>query len=185
MARRNPNVLKVKKQARMRRAYLKGHDMGTMIKVSRRISTADIPEKDQGYFNYRARGNTYWDAYLEVKFPSRGMISKERQEALRKARLELVNTLNCLTLETPVEQRVLVKEGGITKTKVWLHSSMAEIKVCFFMMEDFREKCFFKSQVYTGSECKIRAKFDLQNNRIPWVERIEFPTIDPDDPTSG
>lgn len=182
---RNANIIKVKKQSRMRRAYLKGHDMGSMIKVQRRISTADIPEKDLGYFAYRQRGNSYWDAYLEAKFPSRGMISKQRQEALRKSRLEFVDKLNCLTLETPVEMRVLVRRGGITKTLIYMHTMEVECKICFFMKEDFRERCFYKSRVYAGSECKVRAKFDLEHNRIEWVERIEFPTELPDDPTSG
>lgn len=181
---RNANIGKVKKQSRMRRAYLKGHDMGSLIRVARRISTADIPEKDLGYFAYRARGNSYWDEYLEKKFPSRGMISKQRQEALRKSRLELVNQLNCLTQEVPPEMNIVVRKGGITKTVIRFFFE-SDYKTCFFMKEDFRANCIYKSVVYKGAEARDRAFFDLEHNRILWVERIEFPTELPDDPTSG
>lgn len=182
MAQRNANVLKVKKQARMRRAYLKRY-FG-MIKVGQSIDKSKVPRGAEGIFDYRQRGNTYWDDYLDTKFPTRGMVSKERQEALRKSKLECVDRLNCLTQEVLPEMNVVVRRGGITKTVIRFYFE-SDYKTCFFMKEDFRERCFYQSLVYKGAEAKDRAFFDLNHNRIQWVERIEFPIELPDDPTSG
>src|SRR5258708_2142427 len=108
MAKRNPNMLKLQKWKRMRRAYLKGTDIASEIKVKRRISTNEIPKEHIDYFAYRHRGNTFWDPYLEAKFPSRGKISKERLACLEK-----IAEWSQLVLE---EMNVVVHRGGITKT---------------------------------------------------------------------
>lgn len=163
----------------MRRAYLKRY-FG-MIKVGQSIDKSKVPRGAEGIFDYRQRGNTYWDDYLSTKFPSRGMVSKERQEAIRKSKLECVDKLNCLTQEVLPEMNVVVRKGGITKIVIRFFFE-SDYKTCFFMKECLMERCWYKSQVYKGSEAKDRAYFDLNHNRILWVERIEFPSVDPDVP---
>lgn len=174
MARPKANDLKLKKQKRMRRAYLKGYDMGTMIRVQRRVGTGDIPENHLGYFNYRARGNSYWDEYLEAKFPSRGMESVERQEALRKSRLDCVNQLNDLTKEVIPEMNVVLQRGGITKTIIRFYFS-SDYSHCFFMKEDWADMAMYKSGVYGSKE---RAMFNYKNKSINWLTRIALPRIE-------
>lgn len=175
MARRHPNVIKVKKQARMRRAYLKQY-FG-MIKVGQAIDKSKVPRGAEGIVDYRQRGNTYWDTYLDSKFPSRGMISKERQEAIRKSKLDCVNQLNCLTQEVLPELNVVVRRGGITKTVLRFYFA-SDYKTCFFMKEDWRNMCIYKSLVYCGQGAKDRAYFDLEHNRISWVDRIDLPQVE-------
>lgn len=165
MARLKSNDIKLKKQKRMRRAYLKGYDMGTMIRVQRRVGSGDIPEEHLGYFNYRARGNSYWDEYLEAKFPSRGMVSAERQACL--ARLEE------LTREVIPEMNVIMQRGGITKTIIRFYFS-SDYKKCFFMKEDWNEMAMYKSGEYGSKE---RAMFNYKNKSVNWLTRVELPQI--------
>lgn len=161
MARRNPKALKAAKQNRMRAAYLKGTDIASEIKVKRRISLADIPTDQLGYFNYRARANTFWDPYLEAKFPSRGMISNERKTVLAK-----IEEWSRLVLE---EMNVIVHVGGITKTTTRLFFN-SDYTLCFFTKEDFSKMLVFKSIEYRGSGARERAYLALKQNKIDWLE---------------
>lgn len=177
MAKRNNNILKAKKQARMRRAYLKGYDMGTLIRVQRRIGRGDIEEKMLPYFDYRKRGNSFWDPYLEAKFPSRGMISKERLAALDLSRRQKVMATleewGKLVLE---EMNVIVGRGGITKTITRLFWN-SDDRLCFFTKEDYLNMTIMKSMEYRGEGAKERAYFALNNNRIEWFESVDLTAL--------
>lgn len=174
MARTHPNVLKVKKQGRMRRAYLKSY-FG-LIKVGQSIDKTKVPRGAEGIFDYRQRGNLFWDDYLEKKFPSRGRISVERYRVLDR--------LKELTQEVVPELNVVVKKGGITKTIIRFYFA-SDFSHCFFMKEDWTNNVFYKSSPYGGPGCRDRAMFDLEHNRLNWIERIEFSSIIPDVPPSG
>lgn len=166
MARMKQNDIKLKKQKRMRRAYLKGYDMGTMIRVQRRVGTGDIPEQHLGYFNYRARGNSYWDEYLEAKFPSRGMVSAERLAAIAR--------LDELTKEVIPEMNVVIHRGGITKTIIRFYFS-SDYSHCFFMKEDWADMVMYKSGVYGSKE---RAMFNYRNKSVNWLTSVVLPRIE-------
>lgn len=166
MAKTHPNVLKIQRQKRMRRAYLKGYDMGTLIKVQRRVGTGDIPKEHLGYFDYRRRGNTFWDTYLDKQVPI--MESNKRLDALWKSRLECVNQLNTLTQLVMPEMNVVIYRGGITKIIVRFYFSSDYTK-CFFMKEDWNAMVIHKSGVY-GS--KDRAMFNWHNKSVNWYESV-------------
>lgn len=191
VARKSANELKVKKQARMRRAYLKPYDIAAEIKVKRRIGTNDIPEEHIDYFKYRRRGNTFWDPYLEAKFPSRGMVSKEKQSAIDRMREEergkVSKTLaewSELVLE---EMNVVVHRGAITKTVIRLFfDSTSDGKFCFFTKEDYVDMCIYKSIPFHGAGARERAYFALEHKRIDWIERLDLSSLsNPDVPASG
>lgn len=171
MGRQSSNQIKVKKQKRMRRAYLKQY-FG-VIKVGQAIDKSKVPRGMEGIVDYRQRGNTYWDAYLEAKFPSKGMESPERQEALRKSRLDCVDKLNCLTQEVVPEMNVVIYRGGITKTIVRFYFS-SDYTTCFFMKEDWNAMVIHKSGVY-GS--KDRAMFNWRNKSVNWFESVPIPLV--------
>ncbi len=179
---KHPNIFKVKKQSRMRRAYLKGYDMGTQIKVQRRVGTADIPQEHAGYFEYRKRGNTYWDGVLDNGPGGKLMLTGPALEAHRKSRLECVNQLNTLTRETQPEMNVLVYKGGITKIRIRFYFS-SDYSVCFFMKEDWRHMTMQKSGVYNSRD---RAFWNLNNKKgydpisgsVNWLETVYLPRIE-------
>jgi hypothetical protein len=187
MARQHPNVLKVRKLTRLRRAYLKGYDIASEIKVKRRISTNEIPAEHVDYFAYRRRGNTFWDPYLEAKFPSRGMVSKERQAAqFRKEELERDKVLKTLAEWSQLvleELNVIMRRGAITKTIIRLFWDTND-KYAFFTKEDYCNMCIFKSMSYHGEGAKARAKWALNHGTIDWIERLELSGLQPD-PQSG
>lgn len=176
MGRLHPNVLKVRKQTRMRRAYLRGTDIASEIKVKRRIGTGDIPEEHVDYFAYRRRGNTFWDPYLEAKFPSRGQISRERYAVLDK-----IAEWGELVIE---EMNVIVHRGGITKTltRMFFNSDYTYV---FFTKEDYLNMAILKSIPFHGSGARERAMFALANNGISWIESTELSSLIPDSPKSG
>jgi hypothetical protein len=143
----------------MRRAYLKGYDMGSLIKTKRALDKAHIPEEHMAYFDYRRRGNSWWDPYLEAKFPSKGQISKERQACIDK--------MEQLIHGSVPELNVVVQRGGITKTIIRMFYSSDYTNV-FFIKEDYTEMVFLKSGVYGSKE---RAMFNLKNNSVNWFHR--------------
>lgn len=174
MARQHPNVLKLRKQARMRRAWARQFND---IKVPRKVGTADIPEDQRAYFNYRQRGNTYWDDFFTSNMPT--MLSKNKLEVITRAKE--------LTKDLSPECNVIVHRGGITKTIIRFYFS-SDFEYCFFMKEDWLEMAMYKSEEYVKSRldlrsAKDRAYDDYKYKRLKWVERIEFPTIKPDSPS--
>jgi len=161
--------LKASKQKRMRRAYLKTYS-ASIIHVGQSIDKSKIPRGAEGVFDYRQRGNTYWEPFLERKFPSRGMISKERQlvlEQLAKATEDVDPKLN-----------VVLERRGITKTIIKLYFS-PDYKVCFFMKEDYFDMVMLKSGYYGSKE---RAMWAYNNGKINWLERIEFASLSSEAP---
>ncbi len=162
MARRNPKALKAANQRRMRAAYLKPYDIASYVHVKARgPALADIPEDQIAYFAYRKRGNSFWDPYLEAKFPSRGMVSAERQAVLAK-----IAEWSQLVLE---EMNVIVHRGGITKTVTRLFFN-SDYTVCFFTKEDYQQMLIYKSIEYRGGGARERAYFAFNHNQIAWLE---------------
>lgn len=181
MGRLHPNVIKVRKQKRMRRAYLKPYS-AEFIKVSRNINK-DTPVRVDGLdysamYDYRSRGNSYWDTELDKIFG----FHKNQPVMFSKQRLAVLKRLVELTNEVEPSCNVVVKKGGITKTVIKFYFA-TDFSVCFFMKEDWLSMVMLKSSTYHGEGCRERAYFALNNNRIEWVERIDFPTITPDAPS--
>lgn len=171
--RTHPLIIKVRKQKRMRRAYLRPFND---IKVPRRISTNTPEPSDDGLnyedmYKYRTRGSTFWDDFFTTNMPT--MLSKGRLAVIARAKE--------LTRDISPECNVIVQRGGITRTITRFYFA-TDFSLCFFMKEDWRSMFMVKSSPYAGSGCRERAMFDFENNRLTWVERIEFPTIYPDPP---
>lgn len=176
MARLHPNVLKIRKQSRMRRAYLKHYT--SEIKVPRRVGKSDVPDNMQALFDYRGRGTTYWDTTLDRIFG----FHKNNPVMFSKERLAAIKRLNELTSEVAPECNVTVKKGGITKVVIKFYFA-TDFRECFFMKEDWLGMVMYKSSSYFGEGARDRAYFDFENNRIQWVEKIVLPTITPDAPS--
>lgn len=155
MGRKSANQLKANKQKRMRRAYLKRY-FG-MIKVGQVVDKSQVPRGAEGIVDYRHRGNTYWDEYLERKFPSKGMISIPRQRCLDR--------LDALTQEVLPEMNVVIHRGGITKTIIRYFFS-SDYKINFFLKEDWADEVIWKSGVYGSKE---RAMLCYQTKQINWL----------------
>lgn len=164
-----PNIIKYRKQKRMRRAYLKKYS-GEIHVPAQHMDKAMVPRGMEGILDYRKRGNTFWENYLDQQSM---MLSVPRRVALYKSRLELVNKLNCLTQEVIPEMNVVVHRGGITKTVIRFYFATDFMK-CFFMKEDWIDMVMWKSTTYYGSMSRDRAYFDLNANRIEWVDRIQL-----------
>lgn len=177
MGRLHPNVLKDRKQRRMKRAYMKSYS-AEVIKVPRSVGKSDVPDKMQGLFDYRGRGTTYWDTTLDRIFG----FHKNNPLMFSQERLAAIKRLNEMTNEVSPECNVVISKGGITKTVIKFYFA-TDYSVCFFMKEDWLGMCVYKSMTYHGEGCRERAYFDLENKRISWVERIDLPTIVPDAPS--
>lgn len=179
MGRQTANQLKVKKQARMRRAYLK-HYSG-MIKVGQTVDKSKVPRGAEGIIDYRHRGNTYWDTVVEnILGEVPLMISEPRRVAIYKSRLACINELNCLTQEVVPEMNVVLQRGGITKTVLRFFYS-SDYTTCFFMYEDWLGGYILKSGVY-GSKDRAILAFELSKShlvgpksKINWMHRIPLP----------
>lgn len=169
MARLHPNVIKLRKQKRQgRRAYLKRYS--GMVHTHGGVSTNDIPENQLDYFSYRRRGSSYWDAYLETKFPTNSMAS----DKLKAMREEALNRL-AQTIETDTSGQnipdldvIVLRRGGITKTIIKFFYT-PRYKPCFFMMEDWINMVVYRSGDYISKDL---AMFAYQYKRINWLETI-------------
>lgn len=152
--RTHPNVIKVRKQKRNgRRAYLT--PIFGLIKVTRSVGKSDVPDKMRALFDYRARGK--FDA---SEVPSSKMLSAERMQAIRRMQEQG---------KIPDHLEITVRRGGITKT-VTKFCFQSDFRICFWIKEDFLNMVVYKSQEYHGEGAKNRAYFDLEHDRIPWME---------------
>lgn len=182
MARLHPNVHKFRKQTRMRRAYLKPFSAG-LVKVPRSVGKADVPEPMEALFDYRGRGGTYWDNTLDRIFG----FHKAQPLMLSKERLAVIKRLQEMTSQVNPECNVVVHRGGITKTITRFYFA-SDYSLCFFIKEDWLGMYMDKSETYYKSRIDLRtprdrAYDDYNNKRLKWVERVYFPTIEPDPPS--
>lgn len=162
MGRTPPNIIKLRKQKRNgRRAYLTPI-MG-LIKVPRRVGKTEVPEEMRSLFDYRGRGNTYWDSIVDKMAPT--MLSNQRRLALYR--------MHELTEKVSPECNVLVREGGITQTKIKFFFQ-PDYRYCFWIKEDWRNHVIHKSMEYHGPGARDRAYFDLNHNRITWMESVSM-----------
>lgn len=180
MGRQHPNVLKAKKQKRMRRAYLNEFNR---IAVPRRISqNTPAPSNDamdySGMYEYRKRGKGFYDPYWDALFPGKKNVSIEKKYCMTRAEEERV--INMLADEA--DNFLTVREGGITKTRVtWMFNRK---KTRNFFVETCTHPSGMyikKSMVYCAEE---RAIFAFKNNRIEWEELVPL-AVDEPDPPSG
>jgi hypothetical protein len=171
MGKIHPNVLKLKKQQRMRRAYLKPYS-AAMVKVPMSNSKAHIPEDAQALFDYRGRAYGY---FLDL-FDKRGvtMLSKERMAVLHR--------LSEMLHDVAPECNVILRRGGITKTIIRMYFT-PDFHLCYFMKEDWRSGDMYKSMSYHGNGARERAMFAFDNNRIEWVDRVPIPITSPESPS--
>lgn len=156
MGRRHPNVLKAAKQRREgRRAWFK--DYGGSIHVPRSVGKSDVPDDAQALFNYRDRGNSYYDPFLNAIFP--GVTPKESDWSAED-----------------VEKKFLNRDGTAIPTNVgerngrrWALSRADEERLATRLeQEDFCE-------YVTLSDCKKQRKrltyiFNRKKTRFFFVE---------------
>lgn len=161
MARIPPNVIKARKQRRNgRRAYLTPI-MG-LIKVPRRVGNTEVPEDMKPWLEYRRRGNTFWENILDSV-----------PKMFNANKLEVIKRLSELTSKLPEPCNITVREGGITQTKVKFFFQ-PDYRYCFWVKEDWRNMVIKKSMEYHGPGARDRAYFDLEHNRISWMEVVEI-----------
>lgn len=176
MGRKHPNELKLKKQKRMRRAYLKPYS-ASRVHVPQQIDKSKVPESAEGIFDYRQRGKGFFDPYWEAIFPHRGWRGKERLHAIARAEEERVIDM----LADEADSFLTLREGGITKTRLtWMFNRKKTRN--FFVLTCLHPSGMYiqKSMVYCAEE---RAMFAFKNNRIEWLERVPLATQDPEPPS--
>lgn len=171
MGRKSANSLKVAKQRRQgRRAYLTS--VYSLIRVPRSVGKSDIPEDAVGLFDYRSRGNSSYDPYLNAIFPGIKTTSAERKFSIDRSEEERLVGL----LEHPdVCDYVTLRKGGITKTRLTFVFNRG-CTSCFFL-----EVCavpgnsyVMKSKLYGSRD---RAMFDLEHKRVTWLECLPLTSL--------
>lgn len=205
MARQHPNVLKAKKQKRMRRAYLKPYS-ASQVHVPQQIDKSKVPASAEGIFDYRQRGKGFFDPYWDAVFPGVKRDSQwrstptEAKAIVKSSGLPYPNQgeddrLNgrkyCMTraeeerivdmLADEADEFLTVREGGITKTRLtWMFNRKKTRN--FFVLTCLHPSGMYvkKSMVYCAEE---RAMFALKNNRIEWLEHLPLATQEPDPPS--
>lgn len=176
MGRKHPNELKLKKQQRMRRAYLKPY-AANQVHVPQQIDKTQVPQSAEGIFDYRQRGKGFFDAYWDAVFPGRKSVSQERKIALTRASEERMIDM----LADEADSFLTIREGGITKTRLtWMFNRKKTRN--FFVETCLHPSGMYikKSMVYCAEE---RAMFAFKNNRIEWLEHIPLATQEPDSPS--
>lgn len=186
MGRTSSNVLKLRKQTRMKRRYLEVQF--SRVHVPRSIGKGHIPEDAQPLFEYRKRGNSVYDAYLNAIFP--GVKSKpsswkseapnpnmtyrdgtaivenvgEQNGRLHALALQeeerLINTI----ADEDVIDFYLVYEGRISFTRVTFHYNRKKDR-CFFVKVCSRTKKAYKSKIYSSEG---RAMLNFNAKTIQW-----------------
>lgn len=199
--------LKMQKQQRMRRAYLKPYS--GLMKVPQSVDKTKVPESAEGIFDYRKRGNTSpYDPYFDALFPGVKRISSWKSAAINAKHQTSRQTgdpipqegedgrLNgrayCLCradeeriidmlLADEADNYVTVREGGITKTRITMMYNNKYSHIYFI------ETCTHPSAMYVRWSIvygdKDRALFALDYNRIVWIEIFHLSSTEPDPPS--
>lgn len=104
MGRKHPNELKLKKQQRMRRAYLKPYS-ASQVHVPQQIDKSKVPASAEGIFDYRQRGKGFFDPYWDAIFPG---VMKRFEHRLLDSKQS-----NSEWRSTPTEAKATVKSSGL------------------------------------------------------------------------
>jgi len=154
--------IKIAKMRKKRSRFLKP-DRGVM-KVNQAIDRSRVPEEYQGLFEYRKRGASCVDDFLDAKFPSANQISQDRQQALA-----LANTLKTFD---PVTLKVMMLDGRFTKIAMIMNGGRDCIQ---FIKFDVRSHIIMRSITYNNYNRAMEV-FHLQSFR--WKDVIELPRSD-------
>lgn len=175
MGRTHPNVLKIRKQMRQgRRAYLTS--VFSTVHVPRKVGKTSIPEDAQPLFDYRSRGiqNPELEAYLNRIFPGVKQISLTRKYCLDEA--ELVR-LEYLISDPDVCDYITIRQSAMLGSRTTMVYNRQQTRVYFLEIAYRNNGASYiqKSKVY-GS--KARALFDLEHNRVSWLEHLPLASLE-------
>lgn len=186
MGRTHPNVLKARKQRRMgRRAYLTSQY--SLIHVPRSIGKSDIPEDAQPLFDYRSRGKSVYDPWLEAIFPGvKPKPSDWNAESVEKFTKPDGTAIPVnagerngrkFALERAEQERLLefvehedvcdfhtVKDSPLQSKRLTIVFNRKKTCV-YFIQIDYHAQEVRRSKTYGSYE---RALFDAEHNRISW-----------------
>jgi len=194
MGRIPPNVLKLHKQKRMRRAYLNPFNR---MYVPRSVGKSGIPEDAKALFNYRDRAKGFFDPVFDRLFPAhpRTKVQQPSNWSAESANKygEAVNVGERngrrWALSEAEKQRLIeaiedeeacdsytVAQGGITKTRLTLVYNMRKTR-CYFIEVAYRGDASYmmKSQVYGAED---RALFAYHHKQIVWLECLPLASLE-------
>lgn len=169
---RNPNVFKAQKQrAKGRRAYLTSQY--SLIPVPRSVGKGWIPEDSQALFNYRDRGASTYDPYLNAIFPGVKRTSEERKFCLSRAEEE--GLIAALEVEDVCDFITVKKETSIQQTRITFVFNRKCTK-CFFVEINYRGEHSYgmRSIIYTDKE---RAMTAFRRKEISWMDFLPLSTL--------
>jgi len=184
---RNPNKIKVIKQSRARPRVLWA---SKYQKVKRVVGNHKIPEESKSLFEYRKRGNTYIDDYLEAKFPfhneepsnwSSEVIS-ERIFKDGKPIVEFAGERNGRSQAKALSDRLMVAPDSKFKTVLQDGRFVTIVMVatskldCIEFIQYEKHTKQFRVSVTYGSYTRAMEVFHLQT--IRWKQSIVIPSVE-------
>lgn len=132
------------------------------MKTSQSVDRSKIPEEFLGLFQYRERAKTFVDGYLEALYPSLGMRSQGRIEALHKS----------LQPDKDIQFVTKLMDGKYTKVAMLATSKMDCI---YFIEYQVLPGIIRRSCTYSSHERAMQV-FQLQT--IRWKETIHIPNVE-------
>jgi len=160
---RNPNRIKVIKQSRARPRVLWA---SKYQKVRQSVDKTKIPKDHRGLFEYRSRGNTFVDDYLEAKFPSHNEESQERLAA---------KALSDRLLAAPdAKFKTVLQDGRFVKICM---VTTAKLDCIEFIQFEVHTRMLRRSVTY-GNYDRAMEVFRLQT--IRWKESHVIPDVEDD-----
>lgn len=168
MASRNPNILKLKKQMRMRRAHL---NQFNRMHVPRSIGVSGIPEDGIALFQ---RKYDSWDdsPFMNAIFPGVKRESIERKYAISRSDEE---KLLALVADQDVCDFLTMPCGKLLNFRMTYVFNRQKTR-CYFLEVHTEEHGGYvmKSKVYGGED---RAMFDYNHKRISWHEHLSLDSL--------
>ncbi len=187
-------LLKLRKQVRNgKRAYLSRY-AGSAVKVPQSIDRTRIPEDAQGLFEYRARGNTFFDGFINVitpEIPSSWvstpennhivpvydkdgrLIPKPGEDSLPNGRKVALMKADLVKIasDSRVNEMLYrtVREGKKTKTRITFFHSR-DYSLCYYV-----EVCVSEAGPYIRQSREYhslsRATWAFDNGVIEWGDK--------------
>lgn len=152
--------IKVIRQSKARPRTLRFNN-GNM-KVPQSVDRSKIPKEFAGLFEYRERAKSFIDGYLEAIYPSMGMQSQERIEALH-ASLQPAKDVQFVTK---------LMDGKYTKIAMLSTSKLD----CISFIEYQVLPGIIRKSVTYGSYDRAMQVFQLKT--IRWKETIHIPNVE-------
>lgn len=132
------------------------------MKTGQSVDRSKIPEEFLGLFQYRERAKTFIDGYLEALYPSAGMQSQGRLEALHQS-LQPAKDIQFVTK---------LSDGRYVKVAMLATSRMD----CIYFIEYHVLAGVIRRSVSYSSHERAMHVFQLQT--IRWKETIHIPNVE-------